>query len=57
MPESVQLSNDFANLPDNGVGEIIIERDGVIISEVTQVKSTQGVGLSNDLGQKSQPNK
>lgn len=54
--ESVQLSNNFAELPDKGTGEITIDPNGTINSEATQIKSTQGVGSSNNLAQLSNPN-
>ena len=54
--ESSQLSNNFANLNDTGVGEIIIKHNGTIVSEVTQIQSTQGVEVSNNLGQLSEAN-
>lgn len=50
-PESAQLSNNFAQKNDKGVGEIIIETNGNILSEATQIQSTQNVELSNNLGE------
>lgn len=54
--ESAQLSNNFAQKNDKGVGEIIIKHNGTIVSEATQLQSTQGVELSNNLGMLSEAN-
>lgn len=66
--ESSQKSNNFAQVVDHGVGEIIIKHNGTIVSEVTQIQSTptlsaatiasQGanVEVSNNLGELSESN-
>ena len=54
--ESSQLSNNFAELSNNNVGEIIIKHNGTIVSEAVVIQSTAGVELSNNLGMLSEAN-
>jgi len=54
--ESNQLKNNNYQLRDDGVAPIVIQPNGVVVTETVQEKSTANVGLSIETTQLSNKN-
>lgn len=54
--ESNQLKNNNYQLHDDGIAPIVIQPNGVVVTEAVQEKSTANVGLSIETTQLSNKN-